>query len=75
MLKITYTLTGDHERMSQVLILLREIGDPFRVPLELPELHGKWLATRIGHKGGGIEGGYFQGLAHLVIELEEYRSV
>jgi hypothetical protein len=69
MLKIIYTLTEDHERMSQVLMLLREIGDPFRVPL------GKWLATRIGHKGGGIEGGYFQGLAHLVIELEEYRSV
>jgi hypothetical protein len=74
MLRITYTLTGDYERISQVLLMLRDIGDPFRVPFELPELHGQWIATRIGHKGGGIE--YDRPLlAHLIIELEEYQSV
>jgi hypothetical protein len=72
MLKLTYEITGDRERIARVMKTLNGISDPFRSPLELPELKGRWVAARVGFCGGGFDRGGNDEPSRLVIELEEY---
>jgi hypothetical protein len=61
MLTIKLTITDDQEKIADIWKRIGSNGDPFRVPFQLPDLNGKWLAISTGYTQGQPE--------TLVIEL------